>query len=459
MKHKLVIWNPVLRELKDFFFQRVLGPYLVCSWLRNHGVQAQVIEWVDKWDLEDLVETTSKITAQNGYVGINSTFFLGVEPEEIKKARSELKKRRPDLKWVLGGARTFVVDKNEYDHVVTGFGEDPMIKLLNHGLGKIWHPSLEEATFHYGDAIVEGEALPMILGRGCRFACKFCSYDLIGRKPGTYERTEENVLKDQEERLKLGANSTIYILDDTINESDIKLNRISALKNADPAFHWGGYLRLDLIWAHRDKQISLLKDTGLATSFHGIESFHPRASQSIGKGWSGKHGKSFLKELYVNQWNNEVSSLLSFIAGLPYESLEDILQTRDWLQENVLSFANWRIGPLYISREDKASKSEFELNYEKYGYQFLDNDRPENWTFGDMSLDSLNAFLYHNIPSTLGYGNRICYYFFFLLLSLGYKIEDLKKINKNNKLNLEEAETRQAKKFDEYLTKFKSIHL
>jgi hypothetical protein len=373
--NKLVIWNPSIN--RNHWLMRTLGPYSVASWLRKAGCKAQVLEWIDRWDINELVEVTSKLVIQNGYVGVSSTFWGNAEPEAVTNARLLLKQMRPDIKWVIGGARHYIVKPGDYDITIKSFGEDAAIKAFNHGIGQIWHPSLEQEQFWEGDAILPGEVLPLALGRGCRFSCKFCGYPLIGRKAGTYERTIDNLMLDWDARKKLGASSVTAIIDDTINESDARIELLEAMKKHDNDFGWGGYLRADLIWSKED-QITRLPNSGLLTGFHGIESLHETGSKSIGKGWSGKHAEEWLPKLYNDTWGKQISAAFSLIIGLPGEPLESNRRTHQWIKDNFTT-VSWKFCALTIARDGRDWPSEFDKSAEEYGYRFPYADKPNHW--------------------------------------------------------------------------------
>lgn len=368
---------------------RLLGPYSVASWLRKAGCRAQVLEWVDRWDINELVEVTSKLVKPNGYVGVSSTFWGCLEPAAVTNARMLLKRMRPDIKWVIGGARHYIAKPGDYDLTIKSFGEDAAIKAFNHGIGEIWHPSLEREQFWEGDAIMPGEVLPLALGRGCRFSCKFCGYPLIGRKAGTYERTLENLQLDWNARKKLGAASQTMIVDDTINESDARVELLEALKAHDSDFGWGGYVRADLIWS-KDDQIERLPKSGLLSSFHGVETLDDHASKSIGKGWSGKHAEEWLPKLYNELWDKQISSAFSLIIGLPGEQPESNRRTHKWVKEN-FSTVSWKFCALTITRDGRDWPSEFDRAAEEYGYTFPYADQPYRWVTDVMDFNDAMA--------------------------------------------------------------------
>jgi hypothetical protein len=167
-----------------------------------------------------------------------------------------------------------------------------------------------------------------------------------------------------------------YFQDDTVNESLEKVHALADIAQSLPfKLEWTGYNRLDLIWS-RPETIELLKVSGLRSAYFGIESFNPTAAMAVGKGWNGKKGKDFLLQL-KEQWGEDITWYLSFIIGLPGDTYETIEETQKWNIDN--GMYEWGYFPLYINRnEGKLWKSEFDVDYAKYGYSF-DSDHAFNW--------------------------------------------------------------------------------
>jgi radical SAM superfamily enzyme YgiQ (UPF0313 family) len=164
-------------------------------------------------------------------------------------------------------------------------------------------------------------------------------------------------------------------MDDTVNESSSKIERLATLAEKLPfKFEWLGYNRLDVIGVNRHT-IELLKLSGLKSTYFGIESFHPEASSCLGKGWNGKYGKDFLLEL-KDTWKDDISITCSFIAGLPHETEESLLDTQEWLIENKVA-DNWFFLQLFLNKNGQGT--EFEKNASAYGITFPNDKDLDYW--------------------------------------------------------------------------------
>lgn len=241
---------------------------------------------------------------------------------------------------------------------------------------------------HYVDdlAISSEEVLPIELGRGCQFKCSFCRFPLIGKKKGTYIRDMDLVERELTENYQRFGTTRYAIIDGTVNESEEKIAALADIADRLPfKLEWVGYNRVDLI-AARPNMVETLKRSGLRSAFFGIESFHPHASLSVGKGWIGKHGQDFLLRLR-DMWKDEITYHLSFIVGLPGEDESSIDATHKWCMDNKMY--SWQFCALGIHdspTERHQWVSTFDTEYAKYGYKFLDPDAPwkwhnEHWTF------------------------------------------------------------------------------
>ena len=396
----VIIWNGIDRV---FGPTRTIGAYQVAHWLRKNGYTARVIDFCPKLGAEKVAEITEKwITDETVAIGVSSAWWSksiapgesGMrqrrswdEPDWLLTARSIIENKFPNLKWIAGGSAIERGEQSLNWIKFKGHPEEEVIKWLDqeHSKFKI-RPLFDIKTldhrFTKEDFISPQEALPIELGRGCKFKCKFCNYPLIGKKPGTYLR-DINCIRDEiMYNYENWGTTKYFFLDDTVNEDEEKIKNLTDMVQSLPfELSWVGYNRADLIYA-KPHTAQWLLDSGLKSSFFGIESFNKDASKMIGKGWSGIHGKDWLPELQHNIWKNKANVFCSFIVGLEPEVEADLWETLQWCIDSKIS--SWSFSRLFIYSKDKSGtardwSSEFDREHSKYGYEFPNFRIPEFW--------------------------------------------------------------------------------
>ena len=403
---------------------RTIGAYKIAHVVRKNGFSAKVIDHAAAIYQDNLVKILSKyVTNETKILAVSTTFFrcqkrpparFGPQivflPDNVVLSIKEICENYPNLKLIFGGygvsgARS---ESRLFPYAtITSYGEDIFVDVLKHIAGKGAEPRYEVAytqnettgenispfkvyssplvnrynievdDFQWteDDNIMPGEVLPLEISRGCIFKCKFCNHLLLGRGKLDYLRSFELIKNELLYNYEKWKTTNYYIICDTFNDTEIKMKAWSDMVNSLPfKIHYTCYLRADLLHAMPNVP-HMLKESGLLSCYHGIESFHPHASVVIGKGWSSKGAKNYLPELYHNIWKGEVYQTLSFIAGLPRETREDLLTTCDWFIQNKMRHMS--MGTLSImevterDNVDYRNASEFERNAEKYGYSFF----------------------------------------------------------------------------------------
>jgi radical SAM superfamily enzyme YgiQ (UPF0313 family) len=422
---------------------RQLGTSLIASHLREFGYTVKLISFCSYMTTDELVAITEKhIDDTTVAIGVSGTFWnvreqkydlnsrsnlIEInEPEWVVDARQILENKHPNLDWLLGGHyskyENFSFKFNWIEFY--GYSEDTILKYMDEKMNRNSFLQFDSNLYirkqHETDFIEAHEWLPLELGRGCQFKCKFCSEPIMGKKKGTYIRDMECVRQEIMDNYEKFGTTNYYFIDSTVNEDTDKIIELANLVQKLPfKLSWVGFNRMDLIWS-KPEQCSILKDSGLVSTYFGIESFHPKASMAIGKGFMGKHGKDFLCELR-NKWGNDITYTLSFIIGLPYETPDDIQQTLSWLKEtDFRKFSSWT--PLYLSpaKTSTIDNSEFSLNYSLYGYKFPNPDFPiywenKHWTFKE-AIDMKATITHPRVFGSYALGD---------LCSLGFKLEDV----------------------------------
>ena len=375
-----------------------LGCYQLASWLRQHGFTVKVIDHCSIINTAILKSMISKfIDDTTVAIGVSSTFWGenerfkdantrrgASEPQWVLDIRDSVEADFPNLDWLVGGfsaAWTYQLAKEWIRFI--DYSEDSLLKYMDSKLNRSADRSnfdIESASLHYHatDFIQPHEALTMELGRGCQFKCKFCQYPHIGKKKGTYLRSMECVKNDLLYNYEHFGTTRYSFVDDTVNEDYDKIVALANIAQKLPfQLEWAGYNRIDLIWS-RPETKQILKDSGLKSSYFGIESFNPQVAKLVNKGWFGKHARDFVLELRED-WGKDISFFMSFIVGFDGEDEQSVIKTADWLLEN--QFYSWWFQPLRIKRIPSGVPavfvSEFEKNYAEYGYKFpnpLSND-------------------------------------------------------------------------------------
>lgn len=349
-----------------FHFSRYLGPHRLSSWLNQNNISTQVIDFVNALtynQLKDLLETF--IDERTTTIGVSTTFFKEHEknPKWLLEIKKYFQEKYPSITWIAGGQRVHFLDDTfiKFD----SFAEQSLLYYLTKQ-NKTFDIQNAGIAFTNNNKIDKDEVLPIELGRGCKFKCKFCDYRLIGKKPGTYLRNfnlvEKEILYYYE---NFGVTRFSYV-DDTVNESVEKVNALVAIKEKMPFdLEWTGYCRADLIWRYPN-MIDDLRRSGMRSCFFGIESFEERSAKLIGKGWAGQHGKEFLLHLKKN-WYPDINWEMGFITGLPGQTESQLRDDNKWLQDNDLN-------GYFIGLDLSSRKSEFAVNAEKYGFSFPNKD-------------------------------------------------------------------------------------
>ena len=404
MYMKIIFWTGIPRSTT-----RPIGVYQLSHWLGKHGEPSQVIDFCQWYSAEQLVSLTELfIKTDTAYIGVSTAFWQEHIPKNILDAINQIRQQYPKIKFVFGGPRVHIYSQYA-DIVIRGEAETQLLSLLGGPMVRFDITQLDH-RFSARDAIQSGEVLPIELGRGCVFKCKFCAHHNLGKPKHTYQRcfhlVEEEIAYNYEH-----FNTTVYnFLDDTVNEDPVKVQRLSKIKQRTGVdLKWNGYLRADLIWNKPDTAEQLLQ-SGLSSCFFGIETLHRAAGDSIGKGWASRHAKQFLPQLYKDMWHEEISIWCNFIIGLPGETEQDLENTLEWCKANPLGRHKFVSLTLY---QDQSATSEFSRNPQAHGYNFTSKDK---W-FSEHMTQAKSKLLERKFNQELNTHNRPTSWILFDLLN------------------------------------------
>jgi hypothetical protein len=289
-------------------FQRALSAYQLSHQCRTQGFTSQVVDFINDFTEEELLEVVKKFIGPDSLcLGLSTSFFNDFKimvdnksvlplyvPEHIVNVCVKIKKMYPKLRICLGGAKSYQgVNLDWVDDIFQGYSEDQFINYCNllasdkndHFIKKISNKHIYNVEnkkfditsldhrFLKHDCILSNEVLPIEISRGCIFKCKFCAFPLNGKKKLDYIRDFDRI-KDELIYNYENYNTTKYFFnDDTLNDSVYKIENLHRIIKSLPfKIEFSALMRLDLLYKNQET-IDLLKDMGLRTTFFGIESF------------------------------------------------------------------------------------------------------------------------------------------------------------------------------------------
>lgn len=371
-------------------FLRYLGPYQVAWYLRQQQYDCQVLDFINYMSEENRLSLYQKyITFDTKVVGW-APFSFDHQIKSIDLLH-ELKEHFPWVKIIIGGVHSkwflnhgYKLLKFKVDAVFKGQGEYTFTEYCNYIFNKDKHPSFElinnikvispsreyeiescRMRFEERDFVLPGESLPLELGRGCIFKCRFCQYPHIGKDKDDFNRSLENITESLLYHFNQLGTTRYTIVDDTLNSHRDRTKKLLEIsKNLPFKLEFGGYVRLDLldIWP---EQQEILPEAGLISCHFGIESLDTYSCKMVGKGWGAKNHKTFLEKI-SKKWNEIVMIRCSLIAGLGKEIRSDWQTTHDWFKNS--GIPDWKFMPLALYYNER--QSEFEINAQKYGYRW-----------------------------------------------------------------------------------------
>ena len=448
----------ILTNTAGSVWQRSIGAYQVAHHARTRGLTCQVIDFTEYFTNQELEDLLKKFIGNSTLaIGVSTTFYENTEakksfistsrrfdsviPDSIRTVIEKIKLIYPKIKIIAGGANSYQIkDDNLFDAVFHGYSEESVVSYLTtlkSNTRRIWpmqgstavidgatdHFDIEtlEHRWHKNDCILPKETLPIEISRGCIFKCKFCSYPLNGKKKFDYLRDPQRIKDELIENYNLYGTTNYYFTDDTFNDSTFKLERLHEVITSLPfKINFVAYLRVDLLYAHPE-QIPLLYEMGLRSAFFGIETLNHESGKVIGKGMDPEVIKKFIVELHDVHWRKEVAFTTSFIIGLPGETIDSVMAAHAWCQSAPVNDV-WF--PLFI-KFNGHFKSEFDINFMKYGYSIDENNE---WSNDNMTYQSALALAEKFNNGGLHQDNGPNAWFLFSLLSYGYTVSELKDI-------------------------------
>lgn len=448
---------------------RGIGTYRIATELRKMGYSVRIIDFIGFYNFETWKQLmATALTPDTKFVGISATwmakpYLLGGRFSNIVQGNGEedfqsddlyfqsfsyaftfdleekfidfIKDISPNVKIVMGGSGAVdFIHKKYVDHVFLGFSESQIIQFFDQSMKKrifprvinwditgnsIWDFSTQGNTIYTEhDMIMPGETLPIEVGRGCIFHCKFCSFPLLGKKKGSYMKDPGVLYNELMDNYSKWGTTSYVISDETFNDDTDKLIELREIVRKLPFRpQFWAFCRLDLLEKFPE-QAQILLDLGLKQAMVGFESFNDKTSKTIGKGLSAERKKEVTK-FAKSVWGDQIRIKGNFIIGLPYETTDSVRETAEWILSKDCPIDYASFTAYILLRRDNLQhlrwNSAFDKEYEKWGYSFKENESPLYWyKTDDTDIDSYvsankianfwqNKFTERNIPTEMFY--------------------------------------------------------
>jgi len=231
-------------------------------------------------------------------------------------------------------------------------------------------PPLRRWALNY-HAYMDGHRMASLFtSRGCPMSCAFCESGRHGVIWNSLTRYEP--LWCVEEQIKevkdLGFTGLAYYDDIFILNRKRTYKLLELHQKYDMVFRC--FLRSDILCKHGGKDyLQAMKEAGLIEVFVGVESADNQIKKNIHKGTTIEQDEAVL------EWCRElgVTCKMSFILGLPGESMDSMQKTRQWILQNKPDIVQVdRLVPFPGTPLTK-NIEEYDLNYE--------NRIEEDWFF------------------------------------------------------------------------------
>ena len=457
-----------------------VGPYKIAHQLRKAGYSCLVVNHLSEYteqELKSLIDLS--VSEQTMLAGFSTTFLLEkpdqnpdrptppqnkLGPSTVFPQGKEfedriikyLRTKNPKIKTMAGGHGVSENYQNKnIDFVLIGYSEISSVNLADyvskgvtlnrsykniHGRIIIDDRKADQYVFPDSDMvwqdidIVNHQMLPIEIGRGCIFKCKFCAFPMNGKQQLDFVKKPDILYHELLKNYNDFGITKYMIVDDTFNDHVEKLEAIKEQVKRlpfQPTF-WA-YQRLDLLCT-RPETLQMVYDIGLRSVFFGIETLNPRTGRIIGKGFD--RAKQIVMIRRIKDEYPEIACHGSFIAGLPHESKESIFETFEALRSGFIPLDSWQINGLRIDKKkDQAFASDIMLDYKKYGYKDIGNrdgreiEGTVNWenefmTAGEAN-DIANTFM---VESKQLDHFKMMTQFAFHLQTMGYDFNQIKGI-------------------------------
>lgn len=435
----IILYGDSARPLSKY-----AGTFRIATELRNHGYTVQTIDVsaFNNFD-DDLEYILDKIISEKTlWIGFSTTFFYNIFGfpyfrtqttfekrfqhienlgKNLKKFINFVKGKNPKIKLIAGGSRKFMLEQFDFK-IFKFYSDKEIIEFTDYCAGKAkqinlkYFSNLIEGSeyenfttstieFTKSDIINSSDFLPIEISRGCIFRCKFCAYPLNGKTKGEWIKHTDVLRNELINNYEIHRVTNYIFTDDTYNDSSdkVKLLYDEVFSKLPFKINFTCYIRLDLMMRYPET-VDYLAESGLTSALFGIETINHESGKAIGKGVDPKLQFEFLREIKNKQFK-DVTTQSGFIIGLPKDRPNEMEILEEFLFSDENCLDNVQVEPLYITPKDSSAKmtknyySEFDLEYQKYGYECYEEIEDSaftdiRWKNKNLNFDFYEAFTF-----------------------------------------------------------------
>lgn len=400
------------------------GTFRIATELRNAGYSVQCIDitaYETRW--EEFLETIKLLVGKDTlWVGISTTFLHHIFRYPYFRSTNSFEKKsktipnidrgllsfiktvkdiNPNVKFIAGGARRFMLEKYGFK-IFTKNNDTEIIEFTDYCakkskqipvkfLGSLIEGSefqqftTSQNIYTKSDIVDPLDSLPTEVSRGCIFKCKFCSFPLNGKKKGEWVKHSNILYEEFIKNYELHGVTDYIFSDDTYNDSEEKVKRLydEVYSKLPFKLNFTTYIRLDLMMKF-PSTVKYLQESGLKSAVFGIETINHSSGKSIGKGLDPIEQFQYIEEIKKNEFK-DILTYSGFILGLPKDRKDEIERLEEFLFSEKNKLDDFTVEPLFIlpPKFDKSNFkyfSEFDMEYEKYGYEIYEQIEKSSFT-------------------------------------------------------------------------------
>ncbi|MCQ2418141.1 MAG: B12-binding domain-containing radical SAM protein [Clostridia bacterium] len=346
-----------------------IGTLILATILRKAGIESEIVHL--RWDcdaedqgagqLESFLQTMEACILETGASIVSFYTRCDMYHLEIKLAQ-RLKENHPNLYIIFGGPQSDLCAEDTLqnlpwiDYICRGEGETTVVPFFRSLLEGKPDETIQGLAFMRDGRLVINERPPMIddldslptidfslmkagknrkktfsvdVGRGCPFACTYCSTKSFWHQHYRLKSAERIVEEIKTLHEQFGANRFIFE-HDMFTMNKIKVLKIcKMIKELDFPITWYCSARMDCI---DEELIDAMHDAGMTNIFFGVETGSPRMQKLVNKNLKLDE----IAERLASICSKGISVVTSFIYGFPQETEEDLSQTIDLCADLVM---------------------------------------------------------------------------------------------------------------------------